>query len=192
MKYLRRFESHYEEKDLQETIDEVLDSLNRKGNMSESEKEFMMEASNGTIKKVTLPKSSGNFWGDMSNPHNIGIMWIGKDNVWKILTEESESNDDDEDDWHKRKSREIMEYGKKLPEIVPILNEIAKKQIEDKEYYHSMGNKLKEFSKKLPKSQIYTFEQKVDYAIRNLDGMMNQFGPLIKSIKIGDDGYEKS
>ena len=192
MKHLRKFESHYEEKDLQETIDEVLDSLNKKGSLSESEKEFMIEASNGTIKKVTLPKSSGSFWGDMSNPHNIGIMWIGKDNVWKILTEENESDEDDEGDWRKKKNREIMEYGKKLPEIVPILNEIAKKQIEDKEYYRSMEKKLKEFSKKLPKSQVYTFEQKVGCATRNLDGMMDQFGPLIKSIKIGDNGYEKS
>lgn len=175
MKHIEKFkifESHYEEKDLQETIDEVLDSLNKKGSLSESEKEFMIEASNGTIKKVTLPKSSGSLWGDMSNPHNIGIMWIGKDNVWKTLTEENESDVDD-DDWDKRKNREIMEYGKKLPEIVPILNEIPKKQMDDKEYYRSMEKKLKDISKKLPKSQRYNFEQKVDYAVGRIDSMMD-------------------
>jgi len=85
MKYLKRFNENIEEKDLQEAIDDVLDSLSSKGSLSKSEKEFMDEASNGTVRKVTIPKTSGTFWSDMANPHNIGIMWIGKDGVYKRL-----------------------------------------------------------------------------------------------------------
>ena len=89
MKHLKKFESEQpiQKKDLQETIDEVLDRLSDKGKLSQSEKKFMDEAAKGTIKEISEPKLTGNFLADVSNPHNVGILWLGKDNVWKTLEE---------------------------------------------------------------------------------------------------------
>ena len=81
-------------KNIGETIDEILDNLSKKKRLSESEKEFMEEASNNTIKDVTVPSFSGDFWSDMSNPHNSGTLWIGKDNVWKKLKDVEEEEDE--------------------------------------------------------------------------------------------------
>ena len=90
MKHLKRFNEAKQEikyKDLQETIDGVLDSLSEKGKLSDSEKEFMTAAANDEVKSVTTPQLTGNFWADMSNPHNMGIMWQGVDGTWKQLEE---------------------------------------------------------------------------------------------------------
>lgn len=198
MRHLRKFnesDQPIENKDLQETIDEVLDNLNDKGELSDSEREFMEEASRGTIKQITTPKKTGDFWADMSNPHNIGIMWIGKDNVWKRLIpleEQKEDTDYEEDDWKKRKKTEILNFGKKMPEIIPILNDMTDKLWEFEEYKDTVRRKLESISKsKLNSDAKYIFNQKLGYALNSIGSMMDQFGPLIQNIELGDDGYQK-
>lgn len=97
-------------KSIQEQIDEILDSLSKKGKLSKSEKQFMDASSKGKVVEVSIPKLTGNFFADMANPHNIGIMWNdGK--VWKQLKTVDEEEDDklaktetDDQRWERKKS----------------------------------------------------------------------------------------
>ena len=206
---LKKFHELYEadqpikRKDIDEMVDEVLDRLSKKKKLSKSEREFMEEASKFTINDVTIPSPTGDFWADMGNPHNIGIMWRGKDDVWKQLKsvedeedEELEGKETSDEAWERRKKRGILKYADELPGLVEIINDLALKV---KKYDESVPQRvLNHYNKKLmdlvkdKKSDYrYQFSQKVDYATNGtLYSLFNQFGPLITSIKEYDDEDE--
>lgn len=187
MKHIKLFED-IKSKDLQETIDEILDNLKSKGSLSKSEREFMIEASNDTITNVTTPNNTGNFWADISNPHNSGILWIGKDNVWKELEslekerdEELSKTESDDDSWHRRKKEGILRYADKMPELKSTLNDLALELLEVSKMKKKYLSKLKNLSKD------YNYNQKVDYAVDDIDSLFNQFGPLIDKVILDDE-----
>jgi hypothetical protein len=206
---LKRFNELYEadqpikRKDIDEMIDEVLDRLSKKKKLSRSEREFMEEASRFTINDVTIPSPTGDFWADMGNPHNIGIMWRGKDDVWKQLKsvedeedEELEGKETSDETWERKKKRSILKYADELPGLVEIINDLALKV---KKYDESLpkrvanyyNNKLMDLVKDKDFNYKYQFRQKVDYATNGtLHSLFNQFGPLITSIKEYDDDDE--
>jgi hypothetical protein len=192
MKYIRKFEQSgypHMEKDIQETIDEILDKLNNKGKLSKSEKDFMKEAANGTIKKITTPSLTGNVISDASNPHNIGIMWIGKDDIWRRIIdieeeEEMGSKRNSDDDWKSKKDSESLRYSEIIPELKPILNDLFDKMSDFDDYKSVILSKLKAMGKKLDKDKQYNFNMKIEYAINNMDSLINQFEPLFDREKI--------
>ena len=194
MKKLKRFES-FNPKDINQQIDEILDNLSKKGKLSYSEREFMEAASKGEIVEVSTPKLSGNFWADMSDPHNLGILWKGEDNIWKELKSIEDEKDAElsktetsDQRWERKKNEEIFKYAEELPELTDIINEWAvevqnfsKKQTK---YY----NKLKNLVKDKNPDYKYNFIQKIEYATNGkLESLFNQFGPIIKSIKNNED-----
>lgn len=192
MRYLKRFNESIQKKDLQETIDEVLDSLNKKSKLSKSEKEFMDEVSKGNVISVTTPKPSGNFWADMANPHNLSTMWQGKDQDWhqlKNLEDEQEEEDEKEEDdnkrWHNRNNRIILNYGEKYPELKSILNDYLKMSIKHQEECAPLVKKLRFLGK-----SDYNLGQKIDYSLKSMDSLFNQFGPLL-DIEIDENGEYK-
>ncbi len=195
MKNIKNYKNFINEdikhKDINEQIDEILDNLNKKGKLSNSENEFMEAASKDEITEVSIPRSTGSFWGDMSDPHNLGILWKGKDNIWKQLKSLEEERDESLEEtetsdqrWERKKNEEILKYAEELPELTDIINEwaIEVKNFSEKQtkYY----NKLKKLVDDKDDSYKYKFMQKLDYATNGtLNSLFNQFGPIITSIK---------
>lgn len=178
MKHLKHFEAKQEikKKDLQETIDEVLDSLSKKGELSDSEKEFMTAASNDEVKNVTTPKMSGDFWSDMSNPHNTGIMWEDKEGVWKLLTEYEEptpEGETEDEKFEREKNAKIKKYLDETPGLREDLQNLLDLEIE-------VNNTAYELEKKYKRNNDndnYNFNTKLDYATNGtIDSLINQFG----------------
>lgn len=196
MKYLKKFNESIKRKDIKEVIDDILDNLSSKKKLSNSEKEFMVAASKNEIKDVTVPNMTGDFWSDMSNPHNLGIMWIGKDGVWKLLKSiedeeidrlEKSGNSDDVFNFKKKKKQEsIIE---EFPELKPILLELAKIKIENLERERIVMKKLNDFESKIKDSdKKYDIGQRLDYAKKNIYSLENQFGYVLPELKMDDDG----
>lgn len=197
MKHLKKFnEQKIEGKDLQETIDEILDSLSKKGKLSESEKEFMEEASNGTVKTVTKPNMTGNFWADAANPHNLGIMWMGKNGVFQLL--KSVEDEDKDSDWNKYvKNKKDSEFNRKLqeekkkkkffednPELESDLNKLLDMYKQLNEYTSSLSKKYKNYSK-----NNYNFSIALDYALSKEESLINLFGYYKDGDSDSDDQY---
>lgn len=206
MKHIKRFNESIEEKDLQETIDEILDKLSKSGELSKSEKEFMDEASNGTITKVTTPKPSGNFWADMSNPHNSGILWVGKDKVWNQLKsiedEELDEIDNIEDSdlrWKKQGEYKLNKMSKELPNLKELLNKYALELLDIETKYNNIVDKnIKELLKlasNKDKNFRYDFNSilKEPSRVSTLDKLFNRFGSLIDSVEYDSENgdYKK-
>lgn len=180
MKFIRKYNESFdaEDGDIQETIDSILDNLNSKGNLSESERDFMEEASKNQVVRITVPKSYGDIWSDMSNPHASMTLWLSsKTNTWKELKslEEEESNnkfDDDvnggEWDWKMKVTKNLKSLYDKNPELLSDLSEI--------------NNKMKELEKE--KSKIISkyknldsnSKQLLEYGLKNSDSLEEKFG----------------
>ena len=199
MKHVKRFNEAKQEikyKDLQETIDEVLDSLSDKGKLSDSEKEFMTAASEDKVQSVTTPQMTGNFWADMSNPHNIGVMWQGEDGIWKQLEElpilksvnmrgkdykhlKGMSKDDQKYEVNKIKGRK--KHLKQNPGLKEDLDKLLKMFVKsEQEETTGIGrvafNMLKKWKKHYGEEN-YNFNQIIDYAFNGtFHSLINQFG----------------
>jgi hypothetical protein len=196
MKYLKKFNESIKKKDINEVIDEILDNLSSKKLLSKSEKEFMDAASKNEIKDVTVPNMTGDFWIDMSNPHNLGTMWVGKEGVWKLLKSledeeleriEKTGNSDDVFNFKKRRKQE--EILSEFPELKPILIELAKVKIENLKREREVIKKLDNLTSKITNSdKKYDIKQRIDYAIKNLYSLENQFGYILPELKMDDDG----
>jgi hypothetical protein len=196
MKYLKKFNESIKRKDINEVIDDILDNLSSKKELSNSEKEFMDAASKNEIKDVTVPNMTGDFWSDMSNPHNLGTMWIGKDGVWKLLKsiEDEEidrlkksGNSDDVFKYEKKKKQESII--KEFPELKPILLELVKIKIENLERERIVIKKLNDFESKIKDSdKKYDIGQRLYYAKKDIYSLENQFGYVLPELKMDDDG----
>lgn len=198
MKHLKKFNESIKRKDIKEVIDEILDNLSSKKELSNSEKEFMDAASKDEVKDVSVPNPTGNFWADMSNPHNLGTMWIGKDGVWKELKSLEDEEEDEEIDrleksgksvneyWHRKKQESII---KEFPELKPILLELAKIKIENVKRESIVIKKLNDFESKIKDfDKKYDISQRLDYAMSDLYSLKNQFGYVLPELKMDDDG----
>ena len=156
----------------------------------------MDAASKDEVKDVTIPNMTGNFWSDMSNPHNLGTMWVGKDGVWKLLKSvedeeidrlEKSGNSDDVFEFKKKKKQESII--KEFPELKPILLELAKIKIENLERERIVMKKLNDFESKIKDSdKKYEISQRLDYAKKDLYSLENQFGYVLPELKMDDDG----
>lgn len=186
-------------KDINEQIDEILDSLSKSGELSKSEKEFMDEASKGTIKDLTMPSPTGNFWADMANPHNLGIMWLGEDGVWKQLKSlEDEEYDkvdkikDSDKRWEKRKELEQKKYLKLLPNLRNVLLSLAKSLKNNSKKGISMNaNKLEKMKNEIKDFDTrYQFSSKIEYAVKSLYSLHNQFGYILPELVFDDEEGE--
>ena len=180
MKYLKRFNESKQvikTKDLQETIDEVLDSLSDKGKLSKSEKEFMTAAANDEVKTVTTPQLTGNHWADMANPHNMGTMWQGADDVWKQLEEYTKPAPKGETEDQKYE-REKNTKNKKYLDDNPGLREDLQMLFDRKLEMEIVSNKInKKYKKDHNDNSNYTFNQKLDYATEgDHHSIIEQFG----------------
>lgn len=194
MKHLKKFNESIKRKDIKEVIDEILDNLSSKKELSNSEKEFMEAASKDEVKDVSVPNPTGNFWADMSNPHNLGTMWIGKDGVWKELKSLEDEEEDEEIDRIEKSGKSTNEYWKRkkqesiikeFPELKPILLELAKIKIENLERERSVIKKLSDFKSKIKDSDI---SQRLSYAMADLYSLENQFGYVLPELKMDDYG----
>lgn len=196
MKHLKKFNESIKKRDVKEVIDEILDNLSNKKELSNSEKEFMDAASKDEVINVTVPNMTGNFWNDMSNPHNLGTMWMGKDGVWKLLKSledeelerlEKTGNSDDVFNFKKKKKQEKILS--ELPELKPLLIELAKVKIENLKREREVIKKLDNLTSKIEDSdKKYDMEQRIEYAIKDLYSLENQFGYILPELKMDDDG----
>lgn len=192
MKHLKLFNESINKKDIEETIDEILQNISSNKKLSISEKEFMDAASKGEVKDVTVPDMNG----DISNPHNLGTMWVGKDGVWKLLKSiedeeierlEKSGNSDDVYEYRKKKKQESII--KKYPELKPILLELAQIKIENLERERNVEKKLDDLESKIKDfSEKYDIGQRLDYAKKDLYSLENQFGYVLPELKMDDDG----
>ncbi len=196
MKHLKRYnENNYESGNIQEVIDRILDNLSKKKKLSNSEKEFMDEASKGTIVEISEPKMTGNFWADMSNPHNLGTLWIGKDSIWKELKsvedEEDElinSTEDSNKKWELKKQASQKRIVERVPGLKEYLIELAQLQIKQSKEQVLLYQKYKKIQNKITDDNLkYELSTKMDYAHKGIESLENQFGYAIGLI-IDDDG----
>lgn len=176
MRYLKKFNEDIEHKDIQEQIDEVLENLSKKGELSNSEKQFMDDASKGKVIDVTIPKSSGNFWSDMSNPHNVGIMWNNGEswNILKTLEKEEDerlqATESSDDTFERRRYTENINYLKSNPGLKEDLEKLLEMQKAVSEFAGTINKKYR-------KNDSHNFNQKLDYATNGkIDSLINQFG----------------
>lgn len=191
MKHLKRFNESIERKDIGELIDEMLDNLSKKKKLSKSEKEFMDAASKDEVYDASIPKSSGNFWADMSNPHNTGTMWMDKSGVWKIIKtleeereEELSKTESDNDRYHRRQKETQEKYVEENPGLKETLNEYLELLIKQEAERHSNIKKLKSF---VNYKKDYQLSQKIEYSIKGLESLFNQFGYVL-DIEIDEEG----
>jgi phosphoglycolate phosphatase-like HAD superfamily hydrolase len=190
-KFNQFINENIQKKNINEIIDEILDSLSKKKKLSVSEKEFMDAASKGEVLDASVPKMTGNFLSDMSNPHNIGTLWVGSDGVWKQIKTIEEEEDEDEEDsdvlWERKKKRNQEKYLEKLPELKEILIELIKSKIESGKIENKIYSKLKSLGNKLDNDSKYEFNQKIDYCFKGLDSIQNQFGYILPELKFDDN-----
>jgi hypothetical protein len=193
MKHLKGFNESIERKDIGELIDEMLDNLSKKKKLSKSETKFMDAASKDEVYDASIPKPSGNFWADMSNPHNTGTMWMDKNGTWyviKTLEEEREeklSKTESDDDRWERKQKELQEkYIEENPGLKEALNEYQNLLIKQKEERSLIAKKLKSFAN-YKKGDDYTLSQKIEYSLKGLKSLFNQFGHVL-DIEIDENG----
>lgn len=185
MKHLKKFNESIERKDIGELIDEMLDNLSKKKKLSKSEIKFMNAASKDEVYDASIPKPSGNFWADMSNPHNTGTMWMDKNGTWYVIKtleeerdEELSKTESDDDRW-KRKQKERQEkYVEENPGLKEALNEYLDLLIKQEEERISISKKLKSFAN-YKKGDDYTLSQKIEYSLKGLESLFNQFGYVL-------------
>lgn len=193
MRRIKKFNESIERKDPKEVVDEILDSLSKKGKLSKSEKEFMDAASKDSIKDVSIPKLTGNFWADMSNPHNIGTLWIGEDGVWRRLM----SIEDEEDeiinsisDYDKRRKEKMKleekRINEKLPNLKDLLLELAEEHIRHESKMSEISKKINLELKKLDKNspEYYNIKGRLQHVYTNgynlLDLFQNTIGDKLE------------
>jgi hypothetical protein len=167
----------YDNVDLQSQIDEILDNLNNKGELSKSEKKFLKDVSNGKVIEISKPKKQKgqSFWAMMSNPHNLGIMWNnGTWNILNTLEEEIDNDDslDSDEKYELKRKNEIKNYFKKYKDLKSELEELLKRELKIQEF----SKKIREKYRKLSNND-YNFMTKIDYATNGLiESLINQFG----------------
>jgi hypothetical protein len=138
-------------KNIQETIDEILDNLSAKGELSESEKEFMEKASKDEIIDVSIPNLTGNFWSDMSNPHNLGTLYLTKEGIWKELKslededyEKIDKIEDSDERWNtERKYKAKKAYDNLTDNGKKYLDLLITKEIQYNKEITDLYNKIK-------------------------------------------------
>lgn len=194
MKYLKKFNENIKEKDIQDQIDYILDNLSKKKELSKSEKEFLDANSKSEIETVTTPEPSGDFWADMSNPHNSGILWKHK-GIWKeLLTLEEEEEEEEiskeessderfEREKKKRQEKILDELGEPFKNL---LLELAEEHIKNENKVNNLSEQLKKLINN--SESKWNYNQKLDYATKNIYSLMNQFGYILPEIKIDDNG----
>jgi len=196
MKHLKKFEAKQEikKKNLQETIDEVLDSLSKKGELSESEKEFMEAVSKEEVTNVTVPNMTGNFWQDMANPHNIGTLWQDNDGVWKRLMSIEEEEDkklseieDSDERYHRKHLLSVKRYLTNNPGLKEDLEELLKMEIEVNKKCNEINKKYRKPHTSNSTADENNFNHAIDYATNGtMDSLLNQFGDYGES----DEDYD--
>lgn len=191
MKHLKRFNESIVKENPKVIIDQVLDRLSSKGKLSNSEKEFLDGASKGIITDVTIPKSSGNFWSDMANPHNLGIMY-NINGAWKVLKSVEEEEDEDlektEDSnqtWERKRQRQILKYSEENPGLKEALNKYFEFLLKKNEESKKFITDIRKF-----RGNDYNLSQKIDYALKDIHSMMNQFDEIL-DWKYDEDGEFK-
>jgi len=203
MKHIKKFQDKLNESTVkvEDMINQVLDNLNEKGELSKSERKFMDEATKGTVEQITIPSEpTDNFLADASNPHNIGIMWVGKDGVWEELKDletetedELEKTESEDEKFERVRVKNINDLGKKIPELKNVVNEWAIELYNHKQKMIEYSKKMKKISNHLPSNERYKFSTKYEHSIKNLYSLFNQFGPLIDSVienEDDDDGFK--
>lgn len=196
MKYLNNFNESMKRKDVKEVVDEILDNLSSKNELSDSEKDFMVTASKDEVKDVTIPNVTGNFWSDMSNPHNLGTMWVGKDGVWKLLKsledeelEKAEKTGNSDNVFEFKKKEKQEKILSEFPELKPIFIELAKIKIENVKKEGEIIKKLDNITSNIKDdNKRYDIKQRIEYAIKNLYSLENQFGYILPELKMDDNG----
>jgi hypothetical protein len=185
MKHLKGFNESIERKDIGELIDEMLDNLSKKKKLSKSETKFMNAASKNQVYDASIPKLSGDFWSDMSNPHNTGTMWMDKNGTWyeiKTLEEEREEKlsktESDDDRWKRKKKENQEKYIKENPGLKETLNEYLNLLIKQEEERVLITKKLKSFAN-YKNGDDYTLSQKIEYSLNGLESLFNQFGDVL-------------
>lgn len=156
----------------------------------------MTAASKEEVIDATIPNLTGNNWNDMSNPHNLGTMWKNKDGVWKLLKsleDEEEENisksGNSNDIWNNRNKRDQEKILAEIPELKPLLLELAKIQIESDKKSAIVVQKIFDLKSKVKDPNLkYNISMKIDYAIESLSSMENQFGYILPELKVNDDG----
>lgn len=180
MKHIKKFNESKQQikgKDLQETIDQILDNLSSKKQLSESEKEFLTAASKNGVKSVTEPHMTDDFWANISNPHNIGIMWVGDDGIWKrLMTVEEEEDEyldkikDADERFNRKKQLEIERYLGSIHGLKKDLEQLLDMELKVKQ-------KADEIYKKYKEPGSHHFNMKLEYATNGtLHSLINQFG----------------
>ena len=189
MKHIRKFNEVIKNKDLQETIDEILDNLSKKGSLSKSEKKFMDEAAKGTIRNVTTPSDKPS----MGNPHDLGVMWVGKSGIHELLKsledeeeEELEKTETSQQRWERHQRNKINKMTELRPGLKEVLNEFALEMIKIEEVKSKYYDKLKSLSNR-DLGDDYNYRQNID-GIDNLYSLLNRFGYVIDTVKYNDDG----
>lgn len=192
MKYIKLYES-FERKDIKELVDEILDNLSRKKSLSDSEREFMNAASKDEVYDASIPKLSGNFWADISNPHNISTMWMDKNKTWKVIKsleeekeEEISKTETDDQKYHRRRKQYQEKYVNDNPGLKETLNEYLELLLRQQKELYPIAKKLKSYAN-YGKNDDYVLSQKIEYALKGLESLYNQFEHVL-DYKIDDNG----
>ena len=137
----------------------------------------MSAAGDGRVKSVTTPNLSGDFWADMANPHNIGIMWQDENGVWKQLEEYEEPAPEGEtkdEKWERERKSKNKKYLDDNPGLREDLQKLLDKGLELEKFASDINKKYK---KDHNKESNYNFNQKLDYATEGgPNSIINQFG----------------
>jgi hypothetical protein len=186
MMRIRKFNESIEYRNIDEQIDEILDNLKKKGKLSKSEKEFMIAASTKQVVDVTIPKMTGDFWADMANPHNIGIMW-NNGKIWKQLKSVEEEEDEkleksgmsSDDKWEIKRKREAIQYLKDRPGLKQDLEKVLE-----------MNKKLNEFIGHIREKYKNNYNDKIDHVFNSEsyleDSIVSAFGYYDEDKKTGE------
>lgn len=151
----------------------------------------MIAASKDGVEDVSIPSFSDNFWMDMSNPHNLGTMWVGKDGVWKIIKsledeeiEKLEKKGDSDKIWKLKQRKNQEEIIEELPELRPVLLELAQIYIDEQLKLNNIIKKLNNIKSKIKDSDVkYQISIKLDYAMNGLESLKNQFGYILPELE---------
>lgn len=187
--------------EITDLVDEVLDSLSKKGKLSSSEKAFMDAYSKGNVKAVRRPPKNpkGGFWAVMSDPANVGILWQNEDGVWNLLEEDEDGykratsknellSSLDKDvkkyicktcdlDDMKFEARRIMRV-KSMFEQNPELKKDLIEYLEELKRIDEIRSDIKKkYERKYNTDEDYEYNQILDRALNGtIDGLMQSFG----------------